>query len=68
MRYLRFGDFIRPHVWNTKAGERPKLTHLNIMNSLIDFNKYTGMKRNSKHLAQYMEFPSNILGFPVLLK
>lgn len=38
------------------------------MNSLIDFNKYTGMKRNTKNLAQYKIFPSNILGFPVLLQ
>lgn len=36
------------------------------MNSLVDFNKYTGMKR--KNSAQYKEFPSNILGFPVLLQ
>jgi len=39
-----------------------------LMNSLIDSNKYTSMKMNTKNLAQYMELPFNILGFPALLK
>lgn len=39
-----------------------------LMNSPLDFNKYKGMKRNTKNLAQYMRFPFSILGFPALLK